>query len=272
MRVYKLIRAEAREQMSSQDRPEATAAASAPAREPEPQPNERREASAATNNPNATNAGNAPREAVRRHGRRRHRSAGGGSGGGGISEQRETQTRAGQPERELNLDELRELSELLNAQGFNEFEIEREGFRLRLSKQTFTPMSAPPSGQPFVPPTVTPVAPPQSEQSAVAQSAQTATAAPPPGESNRAATESAAEKLYTITSPIVGTFYRMPSPTAEPFVRQGSQVEADTVVCIIEAMKLMNEIQAEVSGTVEKIYVENGQPVEYGQALFGIKK
>ena len=78
--------------------------------------------------------------------------------------------------------------------------------------------------------------------------------------------------MYKITSPIVGTFYRAPSPNSDVFVNQGSRVEAETVVCIIEAMKLMNEIQAEVSGTIEKIYVENGQPVEYGQALFGVKK
>ncbi len=70
----------------------------------------------------------------------------------------------------------------------------------------------------------------------------------------------------------MGTFYRAASPTAESFVKIGAVVEADTVVCIIEAMKLMNEIQAEVSGEVAKIYVENGQPVEYGQPLFGIKK
>ena len=75
-----------------------------------------------------------------------------------------------------------------------------------------------------------------------------------------------------ITSPIVGTFYRSPSPTAEPFVRVGSTVEPSSVVCIIEAMKLMNEIQAEVGGVVEKIFVENGQPVEYGQPLFGIRR
>ncbi len=80
------------------------------------------------------------------------------------------------------------------------------------------------------------------------------------------------EELQVITSPIVGTFYRAPSPNSEPFVRAGSHVEPDTVVCIIEAMKLMNEIQSEIAGVVEKIYVENGQPVEYGQSLFGIKK
>jgi acetyl-CoA carboxylase biotin carboxyl carrier protein len=70
----------------------------------------------------------------------------------------------------------------------------------------------------------------------------------------------------------VGTFYRAASPNADSFVKIGSQVDSDTVVCIIEAMKLMNEITAETSGEVAKIYVENGQPVEYGQPLFGIKK
>jgi acetyl-CoA carboxylase biotin carboxyl carrier protein len=78
--------------------------------------------------------------------------------------------------------------------------------------------------------------------------------------------------LHVITSPIVGTFYRASSPNDEPFVKVGSQVEPDSVVCIIEAMKLMNEIQAETTGTIAKIYVENGQPVEYGQPLFGVKK
>ncbi|MEJ7712044.1 MAG: acetyl-CoA carboxylase biotin carboxyl carrier protein [Pyrinomonadaceae bacterium] len=80
------------------------------------------------------------------------------------------------------------------------------------------------------------------------------------------------EKLFIITAPIVGTFYRSASPTSDSFVKAGSQVEDDTVVCIIEAMKLMNEIQAETTGEVVKIYVENGQPVEYGQKLFGIKQ
>ena len=75
-----------------------------------------------------------------------------------------------------------------------------------------------------------------------------------------------------IPSPIVGTFYRSASPNSDPFVKIGSSVEPDSVVCIIEAMKLMNEIQAETSGEVVKIYVENGQPVEYGQPLFVIKR
>ena len=92
--------------------------------------------------------------------------------------------------------------------------------------------------------------------------------------SGRAGRNAASEDqdLQIIPSPIVGTFYRSPSPSADPFVKIGSHVEADSVVCIIEAMKLMNEIQAETSGEVVKIYVENGQPVEYGQPLFGIKR
>jgi acetyl-CoA carboxylase biotin carboxyl carrier protein len=78
--------------------------------------------------------------------------------------------------------------------------------------------------------------------------------------------------LFKITSPIVGTFYRSPGPDKDPYVKEGSQVTPESVVCIVEAMKLMNEIQAETSGEVVKVYVENGQPVEYGQPLFGIRK
>jgi acetyl-CoA carboxylase biotin carboxyl carrier protein len=79
------------------------------------------------------------------------------------------------------------------------------------------------------------------------------------------------QDLQIVPSPIVGTFYRSRSPNAEPFVTVGSHVEPASIVCIIEAMKLMNEIQAEATGVVAKIYVENGQPVEYGQPLFGIR-
>ncbi|HEV7842154.1 MAG TPA: acetyl-CoA carboxylase biotin carboxyl carrier protein, partial [Pyrinomonadaceae bacterium] len=104
---------------------------------------------------------------------------------------------------------------------------------------------------------------------------QSAEAAPASGSSMATQHEAPAteeESLHIVVSPIVGTFYRSPSPTAEPFVRLGSHVDPDTVVCIIEAMKLMNEIQAETNGEIAKIYVENGQPVEFGQPLFGVKK
>jgi acetyl-CoA carboxylase biotin carboxyl carrier protein len=78
--------------------------------------------------------------------------------------------------------------------------------------------------------------------------------------------------LFTIKSPIVGTFYRAPSPEAAPFVQEGDVVRKDSVVCIIEAMKIMNEIRAEVDGRIEKVLVEGGEPVEYGQPLFLVKK
>jgi acetyl-CoA carboxylase biotin carboxyl carrier protein len=79
------------------------------------------------------------------------------------------------------------------------------------------------------------------------------------------------EDLYIIKSPIVGTFYNAPSPNAPPFVKAGDVVHAGQVLCIIEAMKLMNDIESEVAGEIVRIYAENGQPVEYGQSLFAIK-
>ena len=104
-----------------------------------------------------------------------------------------------------------------------------------------------------------------------AQSVQTQSAETPSASAPAVAADEDAG-LYKITSPIVGTFYRAPSPDKAPYVSEGSVVSPETVVCIVEAMKLMNEIQAEASGEIVKVYVENGQPVEYGQPLFGIKK
>lgn len=198
-----------------------------------------------------------------RHGsRRRHR-------GDRDSRQQSTATR--RAESSINMDELRELADLIVAQGFTEFELEKEGFRLRLSRNTYSQTQPTQSA----PASVSSISFPAMPTAATPADTQTSTSASDPqaqSASLTAASSSETDELYKITSPIVGTFYRAPSPTSDVFVKQGSRVEADTVVCIIEAMKLMNEIQAEVSGTVEKIYVENGQPVEYGQALFGIKK
>jgi acetyl-CoA carboxylase biotin carboxyl carrier protein len=148
----------------------------------------------------------------------------------------------------LNMAELRELAELVNEHGFTDFEFENENIRVRLSKMTAAPVY---QQAPLAPPLVQ------------AASAETATAAP---------AAAADDSLFKITSPIVGTFYSSPSPDKDPYVKEGTQVTPESVVCIVEAMKLMNEIQAETSGEVVKIYVENGQPVEYGQPLFGIKK
>jgi acetyl-CoA carboxylase biotin carboxyl carrier protein len=188
----------------------------------------------------------APRE--RDRGRRRHQ-----------------QNQPRRPDQQLPMDELRDLFALFTEHGLTEFEIEREGFRIHLGRNP-APQTV------HVPATIQ------------AQTTAAQTSATPVGsstESATAATETTGaqaeqvpveESLHIITSPIVGTFYRAPSPTTEPFVRLGSHVNLDTVVCIIEAMKLMNEIQAETSGEIAKIYVENGQPVEFGQPLFGVKK
>lgn len=180
------------------------------------------------------------------------------------------------PEPSLNMDELRDLVELIAERGFTEFELEREGFRIRLRRDSAppapaAPASIPTSAQATEPPALVPALPsPVISGPIVKQS--TLPAAEPHAVVPAQETASQDEELHIITSPIVGTFYRASSPTTEPFVRIGSHVDSDTVVCIIEAMKLMNEIQAETSGEVVKIYVENGQPVEYGQPLFGIKK
>jgi acetyl-CoA carboxylase biotin carboxyl carrier protein len=181
---------------------------------------------------------------------------------GSAERRRGRRRRTARPEIPVNMDELRELINLIRENEFTEFELEREGFRVRfrrgaeVSEQNFT----------------------QPQSSGASQTQSTATAAEkaasvPSHPGARAQTEASEDQyLHVIPSPIVGTFYRAPSPTAEVFVKIGSSVEPDTVVCIIEAMKLMNEIQAETTGEVVKIYVENGQPVEYGQPLFGIKK
>src|SRR5215470_827466 len=157
----------------------------------------------------------------------------------------------------VNMDELRELISLLRDNGLAELELENEGFRVRLRRESALG---------------------ESSHASVPHHAPVPAPAPAPAPSGPAhpgtqATTAAAQDqdLHIISSPIVGTFYRSPSPTADAFVKIGSNVEPETVVCIIEAMKLMNEIQAEMSGEVVKIYVENGQPVEYGQPLFGIQ-
>ncbi|MDX6559541.1 MAG: acetyl-CoA carboxylase biotin carboxyl carrier protein [Blastocatellia bacterium] len=169
-------------------------------------------------------------------------------------------------EASINMSELRELIDLITANGLTNFELEREGFRVKVGRGTFEDPSA-----------QTPLLPGGVERQ-IASGAPTGSPAqsvPPsaPPHPGAHAEEAAAvdQDLHIITSPIVGSFYRSPSPTAESFIRIGSQVEHNTVVCIIEAMKLMNEIQAETTGEVVKIYVENAQAVEYGQPLFGIK-
>ena len=162
-------------------------------------------------------------------------------------------------EASLNMDELRELAELVNEHGFTDFEFENANIKVRLSKMTAAPVMQ------MVQPAMQAAMQTPAASSANQTSAETNT-------ESASASQPVEEDLHKITSPIVGTFYRSPSPDKEAYVKEGSQVSPETTVCIVEAMKLMNEIQAEVSGEVVKIYIENGQPVEYGQPLFGIRK
>jgi acetyl-CoA carboxylase biotin carboxyl carrier protein len=177
----------------------------------------------------------------------------------------------------MNLKEIKDLIELVSDKGFAEFEIERQGFRLRISRfKESQPQIMHPSSVPII---MSSGIPGPTEllssggQRALKAAEETPVANQVTGAQRNALKEQPAPDSETqvIKSPIVGTFYRASSPTSEPFVKIGDHVEPDSVVCIIEAMKLMNEIQAEMSGEIVRVFVENGQPVEYGQPLFGIK-
>jgi acetyl-CoA carboxylase biotin carboxyl carrier protein len=144
----------------------------------------------------------------------------------------------------MNLKEIRALLDLLKEYGLTEVEVERGGDRIRLRRGPEAAAPAPVPG----PPTLT-----------------------PPPSTAEAAREAARADLVTIEAPMVGTFYRAPAPEAEPFVREGDAVKKGQVLCIIEAMKLMNEIESKVAGRVVRVLAENGQPIEYGQALFLIE-
>lgn len=157
----------------------------------------------------------------------------------------------------LSLAEIKELIGLISEKQFNEFELEFGGFRLRLQKGLSKSVAEPSQQTPHVPHVAT-------ESGPTEFASPTSTSAQP-------ATAPQEEKLHVVTSPIVGTFYRASAPTVEPFVKLGDAVAEGKTLCIIEAMKLMNEIQSDTSGTIARIFVENGQPVEYGQPLFGIK-
>jgi acetyl-CoA carboxylase biotin carboxyl carrier protein len=201
-------------------------------------------------------SGEQQRDPNRRGGGRgnRHRGHQPRQGGGGQHQQAKSS---------LNLNELRELAELINQHGFTDFEFENENIRVRLRKELAPQIvQAAPQAVSYQP---APTIPTVSTSAAPAQAAEsTATQTAPASADDEA-------NLKKITSPIVGTFYKAPSPDAEPFVKIGSTVTAETIVCIVEAMKLMNEIPAEISGEIVKIYVDNGQPVEYGQPLFAVK-
>ncbi|MFB3814249.1 MAG: acetyl-CoA carboxylase biotin carboxyl carrier protein [Terriglobales bacterium] len=167
----------------------------------------------------------------------------------------------------MNAKELKELIEFLIEKDISEFELERGDVKMRLKR-----------GGPAntVPVTTYVAAPSPVAHPAPAVVTHAAPAAPAAHNAPAVAPAPAAEaveeaELHVVRSPIVGTFYEAPSPGAPPFVKVGDTVHAGQVLCIIEAMKLMNEIEAEVSGTIVKRYVENAQPVEYGQPLFAVR-
>jgi acetyl-CoA carboxylase biotin carboxyl carrier protein len=166
--------------------------------------------------------------------------------------------------------QLKELIELVSEKGFTEFEVERQGFRLRISN-AMTSAAAARGGSRAVSSAGEESALSVEGEPAVESETVAAPRTPSPPAKPGARTPPEGPSLHLIRSPIVGTFYRSPSPTSDPFVKVGDRVDGDTVVCVIEAMKLMNEIQAEITGEVVEIYVENAQPVEYDQPLFGLK-
>ncbi len=161
----------------------------------------------------------------------------------------------------MNQKELKELIDFLIEKDISEFELERGDVKVRIKRggETVAPVithAMPMAAVPMA-------APPAQASHAPAASTPPPASAPPP--------TAAEEELHTVKSPIVGTFYEAPGPGALPFVKPGDQVAAGQVLCIIEAMKLMNEIEADASGEVVKVLVSNGQPVEYGQPLFAIR-
>ncbi|MGH9348683.1 MAG: acetyl-CoA carboxylase biotin carboxyl carrier protein [Vicinamibacterales bacterium] len=158
----------------------------------------------------------------------------------------------------MNFDEIKQILDMVREHELSEFELERDNFKLRIRKHStgqwsatlppvshanYAPVMAPPMAVPVAPPPAAPVLTPADEE----------------------------VDFAVVKSPIVGTFYRAPEPGSKPFTEVGDTVRKGQVLGIIEAMKLMNEINSDLDGEVVKVYVENGQPVQYGERLFAIK-
>ncbi len=142
----------------------------------------------------------------------------------------------------MELEDLKELIELLKETDITELQMEKDGSKVKIKREKI----------------LTPIGMPVQKSSVY-------------DEKIVAETEDDTQRLVTVTSPIVGTFYRAPSPEAQPFVEVGQKVNKGTVLCIVEAMKLMNEIESDTDGIIVKVLVENSQPVEYGEPLFLIE-
>ena len=158
----------------------------------------------------------------------------------------------------MNFKEIVELIEKVAALGIGEVEIEQAGTKLRIQGKPLPP-PAPPASFALAHPSAMPaIAAPQH-----AAMPQLLPKAEEPEESDSG--------LHIITSPIVGTFYRSPNPESDPFITVGDHISKGKVLCIIEAMKLMNEIESDVDGEIVKVFPQNGQPVEYGEQLFAVR-
>lgn len=151
----------------------------------------------------------------------------------------------------MNTKEIKEVLQLMKDFDINEFELEKEGVKVRLKKMISTPVG---------------------KESYAAHAAPPAVAVAAPGSAAAAATPEPVDDAVFVKSPMVGTYYSAPSPDQPIYVTPGKKVKEGDVLCIIEAMKLMNEIKAEFSGTVTEVLVANGRPVEFDQPLFKIRK
>lgn len=148
----------------------------------------------------------------------------------------------------MNIKKIRELVEMMNESGLTEVEVEQEGQKIKLTKNSKGNIEQ------------------VSQEKVVAQPVNQ------PVAQQKAPEEYARKNLKEITSPMVGTFYRSSNPDAEPYVQEGDIVKKGDVVCIVEAMKLMNEVKSEVSGRIREVMAENAEPIEFGQVLFTVEQ
>ena len=161
----------------------------------------------------------------------------------------------------MDLKDIKVIVDLMKKNAVSEFEMEEGDFKIKLKRESGKPRK----GETVVVQEAAPMILPATAAAPAAVPVAAAPAAPAP------ATPAPAAEGPEVKSPMIGTFYRKPSPDADSFVEVGSVVEPETVVCIIEAMKVMNEIKAEVKGTIAEVLLEDGKPVEYGQPLFRIE-
>jgi acetyl-CoA carboxylase biotin carboxyl carrier protein len=159
----------------------------------------------------------------------------------------------------MDLDTLKQILNLVREHELSELEVEQDGLRLKIRKDSVVAVAAPP-----------PPAPSRSAEVAVSSPAVSTLSSPAPSTVGLENAEAEIE-LAVVKSPIVGTFYRSPEPGAPSLVDVGTTVKKGQVLCIIEAMKLMNEIDSEYDGEIVNVYVESGQPVQYGERLFAIR-